>query len=124
MIGFLILEIFRRAGDSIDGTLSVSDFQDLPSVESAILARALGKRDWGVLVVGPFRASPDVRRPDLLDVIYSALPLAQKGAAVSRCSPAGMSGIGKTSLAAGYLLERADIYDVIFWVDAENEQTL
>ena len=35
-----------------------------------------------------------------------------------------MSGIGKTSLAVGYLLDRADIYDVIFWVDAESEQTL
>src|ERR1039457_3050077 len=35
-----------------------------------------------------------------------------------------MSGIGKTSLAVGYVLDRADVYDVIFWADAENEQTL
>ena len=123
MIGYLVAEIFRRAGDLVDATLSVSDFQDLVLVDGTTLARAIGKRDWGA-VVGPVPAMPDVRRQELLGVIQSALPLMQKDVAVSRCSLAGMSGIGKTSLAAGYVLECADIYEVIFWVDAENEQTL
>jgi hypothetical protein len=30
----------------------------------------------------------------------------------------------KSSLAAGYILERADIYEVIFWADAESEKAL
>ena len=47
-----------------------------------------------------------------------------RGVAVPCCRLTGLSGIGKTSLAAGYVLERADIYDVIFWADAESAMTL
>jgi hypothetical protein len=123
MIGYLVAEIFRRAGDSLNATLSVSDFHGLLLVDGVTLTRAIGKCDWGA-IVGPIPAIPDVRRQELLDLIQSALPLTQKKAIVSRCAVTGMSGIGKTSLASGYLLERADLYDVIFWVDAENEPTL
>jgi tetratricopeptide (TPR) repeat protein len=123
MIDHLVSEIFRRAGNAVEATLPVSDFRALLLVDGATLAETLGRRDWGV-VVGPLPAVPDVRRADELDQIHAALPLTAGQAATPRCTLTGMSGIGKTSLAAGYILDRADIYDVIFWVDAESEQTL
>ena len=123
VIDHLISEIFRRAGNAIEATLSVTHFQALLLVDGATLAQALGRRDWGV-VVGPLPGVPDVRRADVLDMIHSALPLTVGDVAIPKCTLTGMSGIGKTSLAVGYLLDRADIYDAIFWVDAESEETL
>jgi hypothetical protein len=124
VIGYLISEIFRRAGSPAEATVPVADFRSLLLVDGATLAGALGRRDWGV-VVGPLHPAPDVRRADILDRIESALPLRSEGArVVPKCTLTGMSGIGKTSLAVGYLLDRADVYDVIFWADAESEQTL
>lgn len=123
LIGYLVSEIFRRAGNAIEATLSVSNFRSLILVEGATLARTLGKRDWGVMI-GSLPAVPDVRRADVLDLVHSALPLTSGNGAIPRCALTGMSGIGKSSLAAGYVLDRADIYDVIFWVDAESEQAL
>lgn len=124
VIGYLVSEIFRRAGNSAHATVPVADFRSLLLVDGTTLARALGRRDWGV-VVGPLPSAPDVRRADILDHMEAALPL-QNGAAgaVPRCTLTGMSGIGKTSLVVGYLLDRADVYDAIFWAHAESEETL
>ena len=69
-------------------------------------------------------AAPKVRRADLLAQVQDALPLKAAGIAVPNCRLTGLSGIGKTSLAAGYVFDRADIYDVIFWADAESAMTL
>lgn len=124
VIGYLISEIFRRAGSPAEATVLVADFRSLLLVNGATLARGLGRRDWGV-VVGALPSVPDVRRADILDRMEHALPLRDGAAgAVPRCTLTGMSGIGKTSAAVGYLLDRADVYDVIFWADAESEQTL
>src|ERR1035441_3071170 len=117
-----LLEISRR-GEHETGaaTVEVSDFRSWVCVEGVILQQVLGRRDWG-LIIGSLPPVPDVRRGEILDRIRQMLPLA--GETVTRCVLRGMSGIGKTSLAVGYVLDRADVYDVIFWADAENEQTL
>jgi len=122
MVGYLISEIFRRAGNSAEATFSIADFQALLLIDSTALAQTLRARDWG-LVVGPVPAMPDIRRAELLDRVHACLALTS-AAAVSRCMLTGLSGIGKTSLAASYVLDRADIYDAIFWADAESEETL
>ena len=77
MISYLISEVFRRAGNAVEATLSVSDFQALLMADGDTIARAMGRRDWGV-VVGQLRRRPMLRRADLLDLIHSALPLKAK----------------------------------------------
>ena len=122
LIDHLLEEISRR-GEQETGaaTVEVSDFRSWVCVEGIILQQVLGRRDWG-LVIGSLPPVPDVRRGEILDQIHQRLPLT--GETVTKCVLRGMSGIGKTSLAVGYVLDRADVYDVIFWADAENEQTL
>lgn len=118
-----LLEEISRCGEQETGaaTVEVSDFRSWVCVEGVILQQVLGRRDWG-LVIGSLPPVPDVRRGEILDRMHQALPLVIP--AVEKCVLRGMSGIGKTSLAVGYVLDRADVYDVIFWADAENEQTL
>ena len=123
MIGYLISEIFKRAGNAAEATFSIAEFQAVLLIDGAALAQTLGCRDWGV-VVGPVPAIPDIRRAELLDRIHVGLPVTPGVAAVSRCMLTGLSGIGKTSLAASYVLDRADVYDAILWADAESEETL
>jgi hypothetical protein len=123
LIGYLVAEIFRRAADVRNTTMRLEYFRRLLLADGAAVARALGRRDWGVLV-GPLPAAPEVRRADLLARVEDALPLVPEGIEVPNCRLTGLSGIGKTSLAAGYVFERADVYDVIFWADAESEMTL
>lgn len=124
LVGYLVSEIFRRAATPADATVLVSDFQSAVLVDGATLSRVLGRRDWGVVVGSLPARPPDVRRAELLERIEQALPLQSGTSGVRRCTLTGMSGIGKTSLACGYLLERADVYDVIFWADAESERAL
>jgi hypothetical protein len=123
LIDHLIAEVFRKAADPSDATFQVRQFREQVMSDGAVVASALGKRDWGV-ALGDLPGLPTVRREDLLARIFEALPLTARGISVPTCRLAGPSGIGKSSLAFGYVLDRADIYDVIFWVNAESDQTL
>lgn len=123
LIGYLISEILRRAGRPMEATVTLAQFRSLLLADGATVAQALGRRDWGA-VIGAVPRVPDVRRAEMLDRIVAALPASEGTGSVARCTLTGVSGIGKSCLAVGYLLERADIYDVIFWADGESEKTL
>jgi hypothetical protein len=123
MIGYLVDEIFKRASDARAPTLSIAEFESLLTVPGATLVQTLGYRDWGV-IVGRLPSVPDVRRVEHLAAAWTALPLRSNATVAARCTLTGLSGIGKTSLAASYILDRADVYNAIFWADAESEQTL
>ena len=118
----LTAEVFDRAAEAAESVFTMGRLRELLLVDGLALAFAAGSRDWGV-VVGTMPPIPDVERPDLLERVVMALQPA------SRRQPArvvltGSSGIGKSSLAAAYLADRADTYDVIFWVDGETQFTL
>ncbi|WP_431946051.1 hypothetical protein [Micromonospora marina] len=115
-------EVFDRAADADQSVFSMSRFRELLLVDGSVLALATGARDWGV-VVGTMPPIPDVARPDRLEPLVAALQQAPRQQP-ARVVLTGPSGIGKSSLAAAYLADRADTYDVIFWVDAETPFTM
>lgn len=123
MAGYLISEIFRGAADADRAEFTISEFRSMLLADGATLRSALGHRDWGV-VIGTVPAWPDIYREEAIERISSALPCRNDGIDVKRCALVGMSGIGKSSIAAGYILDRADLYDAIYWVDAENDPAL
>jgi len=92
-------------------------------VEGVILQQVLGRRDWG-LVVGSLPPVPDVRRGEILDRVTADAPPGRRDGHEVRAA-VGMSGIGNrpASLSATCWTGRT-VYDVIFWADAEHEQTL
>ncbi|WP_155056877.1 FxSxx-COOH system tetratricopeptide repeat protein [Streptomyces blattellae] len=70
---------------------------------------------WGEV---PRRNPRFTGRDDLLTGIHQRLADADRGAAV--CTLLGMSGIGKTQLAAEYAHRFSPDYDVVWWVNSDD----
>src|SRR5689334_4883397 len=81
------------------------------------LAAAVAGRAWAVHVNTPPRLT-DISRPDLLARIAGVLTVPNPIPQVPVCVLHGLSGIGKTSLSAGWAADRGDDYPVVFWIDA------
>ncbi|WP_335990072.1 hypothetical protein [Glycomyces sp. MUSA5-2] len=122
LTGYLVAEILYRAADGRQATWPREEARQTLLVPDEVVAHAIGVRDWGV-VVGPMPQVPDVPRLGCLADLRSAFT-AGKQRTVRQAVLVGHSGIGKSSLAAGYIADRADDYDVIFWLDAESEPSL
>ncbi|KAF4405267.1 FxSxx-COOH system tetratricopeptide repeat protein [Streptomyces lycii] len=76
-------------------------------------------RVWGGV---PRRNIRFTGREHFLARIYDHLQDAERGAAV--CTLLGMSGVGKTQLAAEYVYRFGSNYDVVWWVPAGERGTL
>ncbi|MGW3957772.1 FxSxx-COOH system tetratricopeptide repeat protein [Streptomyces sp. NPDC004752] len=70
---------------------------------------------WGEV---PRRNPRFTGRDDLLTSLHQRLADAERGAAV--CTLLGMSGIGKTQLAAEYAHRFSPDYDVVWWVNSDD----
>jgi hypothetical protein len=123
LVGFLIAQIFERAADVTGqaARFEVDDLRRLLLVDHETLARAAGRRDWGV-VVGTLPRLPDIPRGSLSAQLADAFP-AIETYSVRRAVLTGLSGIGKSSLAAMYVADWAALYDVIAWIDCEKTES-
>ncbi|MFI9175507.1 hypothetical protein [Streptomyces lincolnensis] len=124
MLGYLVAEVMRRAADPALAHWDIADFQRLLLVEDEELVAAVGRQDFG-LVYGPLPRVPEVSRPGLVSKVDELLsPSTADSAGVPVCVITGLSGLGKSSLAAAYIAEHAFRYDAVFWVEAETEEAL
>ncbi|TQF04394.1 hypothetical protein E6W39_21935 [Kitasatospora acidiphila] len=123
VLGFLVAEVLRRAADPASASWTLEHFRKCVLVDDEVLVTALGRQDFGV-VVGPIPPIPEITRPRLLEQVTAALngTPAQAGVSVSVIS--GLSGIGKSSLAAAYVASEAYRYDLVFWLDASSVEAL
>ncbi|MFE9612747.1 FxSxx-COOH system tetratricopeptide repeat protein [Streptomyces sp. NPDC006012] len=74
---------------------------------------------WGEV---PRRNPRFTGRDDLLTHIHQRLADAERGAAA--CTLLGMSGVGKTQLAAEYAHRFNTVYDLVWWVDSDDRTIL
>ncbi|MGW0766709.1 FxSxx-COOH system tetratricopeptide repeat protein [Streptomyces sp. NPDC002676] len=72
---------------------------------------------WGEV---PRRNPRFTGRDDVLGVIHERLSGAERGAAA--CTLLGMSGIGKTQLAAEYAHRFSTDYDLVWWVNSDDHE--
>ena len=69
----------------------------------------------------PVATATFVGRAGALERLQRSL---ESGGAVAVCAVHGIGGVGKTQLAAYFARERRDDYDVVWWLHAEQPQTL
>lgn len=120
LVARLHSEIHTRAAPGEDAVWTMSEIREILNLDDSALVGALGERDWGG-VLGLLPPVPDVPRTELLDAIAAAFkPFRPTGRTVGKCVLAGLSGIGKSSLAAGYVAEYLDAYDMVVWLDASH----
>ncbi|WP_158609825.1 hypothetical protein [Micromonospora sp. CV4] len=123
LVSYLLSETLRRAAAAEHAVWRLDEFRAALELDDKILSDALGARDWGT-VLGIMAPIPDVARPELMDQLIQSLRRRNAGArSVMRAALVGPSGIGKSSLAAAYVAECLDLYDVVFWVDASSESS-
>ncbi|PVC82362.1 NB-ARC domain-containing protein [Streptomyces sp. CS014] len=124
VLGYLVAEVMRRAADPGLAQWDVEDFRRLALAEDEQLIAAVGRQDFG-LVYGPIPRVPEVSRSDLVAEIDAIVSNGSgNSGTVPVCVVTGLSGLGKSSLAAAYVAEHAYRYDMIFWVEAETEEAL
>ncbi|MEV0266055.1 hypothetical protein AB0I49_32605 [Streptomyces sp. NPDC050617] len=124
VLGYLVAEVMRRAVDPALACWDVEDFRRCVLVGDGELLAAVGRQDFG-LIYGQMPVVPDVERSDLVDrirVVLGAPDVGGENAAI--CVITGLSGLGKSSLAAAHIADQAFRYDAIYWVDAETEESL
>ncbi|MFG3590486.1 hypothetical protein [Streptomyces sp. NPDC047990] len=124
VLGHLVAEVMRRAADSDLAHWDVREFRRSVLVGDEELISAVGRHELGI-VYGQMPPLPEVERADLVDGIGAILSSGGDGAVgIRTCVITGLSGLGKSSLAAAHIADQAFRYDVVFWVDAESEEAL
>lgn len=106
------------AGDG-SHRISCDDFAERLRVDPAVARGVLQSKEWAVHVTPAPRATDVARRAVLRD-LAQALPTPVRDQTVPVCILSGLSGIGKSSIAAAWADDRADAYAEIFWIDASS----
>jgi len=123
LLGYLVAEILYRSGRRTGRALSRVDADRLLGRSERSLAYAVGAYDWGN-PIGPFPVLDSVARPGLLNDLLTVFA----GPRVRRDARStvllGLSGIGKSALAASFAELTAAWYDRLVWIDASSNQTV
>ncbi len=116
---YLVAEVLAKAAARDAPDLSRTDLATAVCQQPENLQAVMLRRDWAVHVT-PAPRGTDIARPALLGQIADALPTPITSDTPAVCVLAGLSGIGKTSLAAAWADDRADAYAAILWIDATS----
>ncbi|MEU8660428.1 hypothetical protein [Actinoplanes philippinensis] len=123
MTGHLLSFIQQRASTESTQNISMSEICAEVGLETSALLAITARREWSVHVNIPARLG-DVARNAELQKIAEILSDDTSGLGAPICVLSGLSGIGKSSLAAAWAADHANAYDAVLWVDAANSATL
>ncbi|MGB5113064.1 MAG: NB-ARC domain-containing protein [Mycobacterium sp.] len=116
---YLVGQIFHCGAGAHPSRVSAAQARDWLHIPSTDVAKAIGHYDWGVPVNIPV---PHLGlRTAKLGELSRLLAHPRHEIRQSRLVVVhGMSGIGKSALAAQFAYDNADYYDFMWWVDCES----
>lgn len=123
LLGYLVSEVIGKAAAPGEPRIPFTALKRELCIDAVTLADAIGRQGWTEYVTVPAR-QPDIARPEILEKIGSALQTPIKNMHVPVCVLSGLSGIGKTSLAAAWVADRNDSYAAVLWVDASSTEAM
>jgi hypothetical protein len=124
LTGYLLSEVMRRAADVDSSAWLLEDLRQQAELHDSALLETLGYRDWGA-ILGSLPPLPDIRRTALMQEMQDQLVRSEgKADGIRRMRLTGLSGVGKSSLACGFVGENADRYDMVMWLDASSQEAL
>lgn len=119
LMRYLVAEVLHRSGRRTGRTLGRDAALELLGLSDRSLAHCLGRYDSGNLR-GPFPTLQTVPRAGLLDEVLGNLGVLSTGRTVRKLALQGLSGTGKSSLAASFCEISATAYDRMLWIDASS----
>jgi hypothetical protein len=123
LTGYLVWEVMARAAGPQGPELTMTELLAALRMDADELKSLMRERDWAVPVTPAPRAT-DIARPELLARIAEDLPVPVPRDAAPVCLLTGLSGIGKSSLAAAWADDNAYAYAMIMWIDATSESQI
>lgn len=123
LLRYLVAEILHRSGRRAGRTLSRTEAAQIVGMSDRTLAHSLGTYDWGN-PIGPFPSISTLRRPEILDEALRLLDGPPQNRMVRTIAFLGLSGIGKSAMAANFAELTSTRYDRMMWIDASDEPAI
>lgn len=123
LLRYLVAEVLHRSGRRTRRTLTRDAALELLGISQRSLAHCLGRYDSGNRV-GAFPTLETVPRARLLDEVLGVLGPRTAGRSMRKVVLQGLSGTGKSSLAAAFCEVSATCDDHMLWIDASSELTI
>jgi len=125
LVDRLVARVFELSSNpqSAAREMTVAHFRELLVLPDFDLAESAAAYDWQI-PVGWLPQAPSVDRSVVLSQIGNALTLSGGGRRPTKCVLIGLSGIGKSSIVAGYAHKFGGNYDRIVWVDCSAPELI
>ncbi|WP_265442792.1 hypothetical protein [Flexivirga meconopsidis] len=120
---YLLAEIFYLSGRRGPREFHRAELEAILGMSDRNLAYSIGQYDWGN-VFGTMPTMAAVHRPDVLNAVLCALPGPPDRRRPRQVVLWGLSGIGKSMLAADFVHLIGYRYTHILWIDASSQELI
>lgn len=123
LIGSLVANILALSSKPSGRQLTYQQLHDLTQPDDSVVAGALGRIDWG-LISGRIPSIASIGRAAELDELRTRLPFPGTRGTPRRLTITGLSGLGKSTLAAAFARRTESGYDKTLWIDATSSTSV
>ncbi|MGV7301745.1 hypothetical protein PJK45_21410 [Mycobacterium kansasii] len=117
----LLNQIFRSAAGTVASRLTADEVMEIVRRPDAEIAHAIGSFDWGIPISGIPTFASTVPRVERLGEIFNAIGHPAQAQRPRVAVLSGMTGYGKSALAADYCHLHANSYEFICWIDCRDD---
>lgn len=123
LIGSLVANILALSSRPSGRQLTYQQLHDLVQPDDSIPAGALGHIDWG-LIIGRIPSAANIGRTAEINMLRTRLPFPGSRGTPRRLAITGLSGLGKSTLAAAFARRAESGYDKTLWIDATSPTSI
>lgn len=117
----LLNHIFRSAAGVGVSRLTAGEVMEIVRTPDAEIAHAMGSFDWGIPINGIPTFASTVPRGERLAEIFDAIGHPAEAQRPRVAVLSGLTGYGKSALAADYCHLHANSYEFICWIDCRDD---